>query len=178
MSAGRNHHDNGESPRGRSVSPKNTSAKNGAPKNGVVVRHTFRMTIPSELMAGRKAEERILKAIAGSGFNRDSTFAVHLALQEALMNAIKHGNHLDPHKKVRINVSVSKKQVGITIEDEGVGFERGGVPDPRAPENLEKCSGRGIFLIESYMNSVQWTRGGRRVHMVRRNQTDGPHPTC
>jgi serine/threonine-protein kinase RsbW len=63
----------------------------------------------------------------------------------------------------------------IIIEDEGPGFDRKGVPDPTSDENLEKCSGRGILLIESYMDEVKWTNRGRRLKMVKRNVEDpGP----
>jgi serine/threonine-protein kinase RsbW len=155
MSVGKNNHRiNGQSrkPR-RTASPRRLS-----------------MTIASNNSEKRKAEERILKAVVDSGFSHDSTFAVKLALDEALINAIKHGNRLDPAKKVRLWTKVSPTQVEIIIEDEGPGFSREHVPDPRHEENLEKCSGRGIFLIESYMNQVEWSHGGRRLRMIKRNQ--------
>jgi serine/threonine-protein kinase RsbW len=105
-----------------------------------------------------------------NGFHGQSFFAINLALEEALTNAIKHGNRLDPAKKVRIEAKVTPKRAEITVEDEGPGFDRGGVPDPTSQENLEKCSGRGILLIEAYMNRVTWDRGGRRVKMVKKNE--------
>jgi len=60
----------------------------------------------------------------------------------------------------------------IVIEDEGSGFARALVPDPTLEENLEKSSGRGIHLIEAYMNEVRWSRGGRRLRMVKKNDAD------
>jgi serine/threonine-protein kinase RsbW len=142
-----------------------------------MAKRSFRLTIPSDLLAGRKVKERVLEAIAANKFSHHSTFAIHLAVEEALHNAIKHGNRLDPHKKVKIAVTVTPKRAEIVIEDEGVGFDRGGVPDPRVGENLEKCSGRGIFLIESYMDKVEWTHGGRRLRMIKNNEANGPHPS-
>jgi serine/threonine-protein kinase RsbW len=142
-----------------------------------MAKRSFSMTIPSELPAGRKVKERILAAIAANKFSHHSTFAVHLALEEALHNAIKHGNRLDPAKKVKIAVTVTSRSAVIVIEDQGTGFDRKRVPDPRVGENLEKCSGRGIFLIESYMDKVQWTHGGRRLRMMKKNQANGPHPS-
>src|ERR1700690_1358866 len=138
---------------------------------------SFRMTIPSELLAGRKVKDRILEAVAANKFSHHSTFAVHLAVEEALHNAIKHGNRLDPAKKVKVAVTVTPRRAEIVIEDQGVGFDRGGVPDPRVGENLEKCSGRGIFLIESYMDKVEWAQGGRRLLSVKKNELNGPHPS-
>jgi len=129
-------------------------------------------TIPSDFAAGRQVQKQILEDVQRHGFAGQTFFAINLALEEALTNAIKHGNRLDPRKKVRIEAKVTAKQAQITVEDEGEGFDRGGVPDPTAVENLEKCSGRGILLIEAYMSRVTWDRGGRRVKMVKVN--DGP----
>ena len=85
------------------------------------------------------------------------------------MNAIKHGNREDERKVVRVESDVSPARTEIVIEDEGPGFDRRGVPDPTAAENLCRPSGRGILLIESYMTDVSWERGGRRLRMVKRN---------
>jgi serine/threonine-protein kinase RsbW len=134
------------------------------------------MTIHSSYADKKKAEDRILKIVAASGFKQDSMFAVKLALDEALNNAVKHGNRLDPAKKVKIVVNVTPLQVEIIIEDEGVGFEREHVPDPRHEENLEKCCGRGILLIESYMDVAEWTKGGRRLRMIKKNEDSIPRP--
>jgi serine/threonine-protein kinase RsbW len=133
-----------------------------------MAKRALTMTIASTYPEKRKAEEKILKAIEAGGFHHDFTFAVKLALDEALVNAIKHGNRLDESKKVHIQTKVTAKQVEIIIEDEGVGFNRSKVPDPRVEENLEKCCGRGILLIESYMDEVEWTHGGRRLRMVKK----------
>jgi serine/threonine-protein kinase RsbW len=130
------------------------------------------MTIPSELSASREVQEQILADIQKHGFSRQSAFAVRLALEEAMINAIKHGNKLDPHKKVHIETRISPDEAEIIIEDEGTGFERHAVPDPTCDPNIEKCSGRGILLIESYMNRVEWSRGGRRLRMIRRNEDE------
>jgi serine/threonine-protein kinase RsbW len=127
-------------------------------------------TIPSDFAAGRDVQKRILEDVQRNGFQGQSFFAINLALEEALTNAIKHGNRLDPAKKVHIEAKVTPKRAEITVEDEGPGFDRGGVPDPTSHENLEKCSGRGILLIEAYMNRVTWDRGGRRVKMIKKNE--------
>jgi serine/threonine-protein kinase RsbW len=103
------------------------------------------------------------------GYSEEAVFAIKLSLEEALINAIKHGNKLDPTKKVYIEAKVDSRKMQITIEDEGPGFDRSSVPDPTADENLCKCSGRGILLIEAYMDSVKWTNHGRRVTMLKKN---------
>lgn len=135
-------------------------------------RATFSITIPSTTGASRDVQKRILDDITRAGFNNDAFYAIRVALEEAMTNAIKHGNRLDPKKKVSVRATISPKAAEIVIEDEGGGFHRPGVPDPTLDENLHRCSGRGILLIESYMNEVKWTRGGRRLKMVKRNEPD------
>ncbi len=124
-------------------------------------------TIHSSHDAQLAAQEQILERVEKAGFTGREFFGIKLALEEALVNAIRHGNRLDPAKRVRIEARITAKKVEFLIEDEGPGFDRGGVPDPTADENLEKCSGRGILLIESYMSRVWWDRGGRRLRMIK-----------
>ena len=130
-------------------------------------------TILSDFTAGHEVQKRILDAVVQHGYRDQSIFAIKIALEEALVNAIKHGNKLDPSKHVTIEASISAGQAEIYIEDEGPGFDRSTVPDPLADENLEKASGRGILLIESYMTQVTWDHGGRRLRMVKRNEEEG-----
>ena len=144
-----------------------SAGRNGAGTNGS--RGTFRVTIPSEYAAGRDVQERILRDVADSGFTTDTAFAIRIALEEAMVNAIKHGNRLDPGKKVHVESRITPRRAEITIEDEGPGFDRGAIPDPTAEDNLDKPSGRGILLIEAYMDGVEWSRGGRRLRMVKEN---------
>jgi serine/threonine-protein kinase RsbW len=124
-------------------------------------------TIPSNHDAQAAAQDQILDRVGKAGFNGSEFFAIKLALEEALVNAIRHGNRLDPAKRVHIEARITPQKVEFLIEDEGPGFDRKGVPDPTAEENLEKCSGRGILLMESYMSRVWWDRGGRRLRMIK-----------
>jgi serine/threonine-protein kinase RsbW len=126
-------------------------------------------SIASDYAAGRAVQNEILEDVRRNGFKGNTFFAINLALEEALTNAIRHGNRLDPQKKIRVEAKVSGKRAEITIEDEGPGFDRRSIPDPTAQENLEKCSGRGILLIEAYMSRVTWDRGGRRLRMIKEN---------
>lgn len=130
---------------------------------------SMKFVINSDYARGREVQNRILDEVTRYKYNSDSLFAIKLALEEAFVNAIKHGNKLDPNKHVYVEALVGPSQTEIIIEDEGPGFERSSVPDPTAPENLEKCSGRGILLIESYMTSAAWSHNGRRLHMIKRN---------
>lgn len=130
-------------------------------------------TIQSDFAQGRAVQHEILEDVRRNGYSGNCFFAINLALEEALTNAIRHGNGLDPKKKVHVEAKVTPQRVEISIEDQGPGFDRQAIPDPTAEENLEKCSGRGILLIEAYMSSVTWDRGGRRLRMVKENEADG-----
>jgi serine/threonine-protein kinase RsbW len=130
-------------------------------------------TFASEFAAGRAVQNEILEDVRRNGYTGNCYFAINLALEEALTNAIRHGNRLDPNKKVHVEARVTPQRVEVWVEDEGPGFDRKSIPDPTAEENLEKCSGRGILLIEAYMSSVKWDRGGRRLRMVKENEPDG-----
>jgi serine/threonine-protein kinase RsbW len=129
----------------------------------------LKFTISSQPAACRDVQQAILEELERQGFSTESRYSVNLALCEAVINAIKHGNRGDPEKKVHVSAKVSAKQVEIVVEDEGMGFDRATVEDPRRDENLHKTHGRGILLIESSMDRVEWTRGGRRLKMVRLN---------
>src|SRR5439155_23250329 len=126
-------------------------------------------TIPSDLAASRDVHRAIMDRIEGLHYGEQSAFAIRLALEEGLINAIKHGNKLDPNKTVHVEARVTPRSTQIVIEDQGKGFARSHVPDPCSAENLLKCSGRGILLMEAYMDKVQYSRGGRRVKMVKKN---------
>lgn len=100
-------------------------------------------------------------------FSEEDIFAVRLALQEAFLNAIMHGNRMDSKKKVKIDCLVEPERVEISMIDEGEGFDPNAVPDPRYGENLYKPNGRGLFLMRSYMDLVEFNEQGNRVRMVR-----------
>lgn len=83
------------------------------------------------------------------------------------MNAVKHGNRMDPSKKVTIEYVVDPEKVEIRMTDEGPGFDPGRIPDPRVGKNLYRPDGRGLLLIRSYMHSVEYSERGNSLRMVR-----------
>ena len=95
-----------------------------------------------------------------------------MALEEAISNAVKHGNRGDPEKIVRLECQADRTSVVIRIEDEGEGFDPGAVPDPTDEENLEIPSGRGIVLMRSFMSEVAYEPPGNRV-LMRFERPDG-----
>ena len=95
-----------------------------------------------------------------------------MALEEALVNAIKHGNGMDPAKQVQIDCRFDDDGVRIVIEDEGPGFDVTAVPDPTAEENLDKPGGRGIMLMRSFMSHVEYNELGNRLVLEKRRAAE------
>jgi len=126
------------------------------------------MVIPSDFESARRVEGFLLGAIARHHYSEVSSFAVRLAVEEAVTNAIKHGNRLDPAKTITIDLDVDGRQVAISVTDQGGGFDPSGVPDPTTDENIEKPSGRGIMLMRAYMDRVEYSPVGNQVRMLKR----------
>jgi serine/threonine-protein kinase RsbW len=115
----------------------------------------------------RTVLDKVADAMAGEGYPEKDVFGVRLALEEAVVNAIKHGNRDDPARTVWLAYQVGPEQVLAEIEDEGEGFDPEGVPNPLAPENLERTSGRGLLLMRAYMTWVQYNARGNRVTLAK-----------
>ena len=128
------------------------------------------VVISSELDAAERAGSKLLDEVAKCGYRETVAFAIKLAVEEAINNAIKHGNKFDPEKRVDLAYDVGPDQTVITITDQGDGFDLGAVPDPTADENLEKPTGRGIMLMRAYMDEVEFNDRGNQVRMVKRNK--------
>jgi serine/threonine-protein kinase RsbW len=119
---------------------------------------------PSEVV---RVCDEVLAKLKEKGFGKDDIFAVHLTLEEAFLNAVKHGNKQDPAKKVMVDYSVTHEKLEITVTDQGNGFKPDNVADPRFGENLFKPGGRGLLLMNSYMDVVKYNEQGNSVYMVR-----------
>ena len=128
---------------------------------------TFDLKIPSDLGEARVLQTRIEEALVATAFTEHEIFAIKLAVEEALVNAIKHGNQLDPDKYVEVSFQVTCERFDIRIVDEGPGFNPEDVPDPTAIENIERPCGRGLLLIRGFMNEVQYHGRGNIVTMIK-----------
>jgi serine/threonine-protein kinase RsbW len=112
--------------------------------------------IPSEIQHIDAAVGRAIDLVEESGCCQD-VGDVRLALHEALMNAIVHGNHRDPEKYVRISLSIKAGgELTITVEDSGSGFDPTKLPDPTTGQNLYRECGRGVYLIQRLMDEVEY----------------------
>ncbi len=126
--------------------------------------------IPSDLSAVRTLQNEIEEHLLTCRYGEFDIFGIKMALEEALVNAIKHGNQLDPEKKVKVCFSISAHYFEISIMDEGPGFDPEDVPDPTAPENLERPCGRGLLLMRSFMNQVDFIGKGNAIRMCKHRE--------
>lgn len=129
-------------------------------------------TIPSEPGAGSHILQEVLAQLEQFDYGPRDIFGVQMALEEALVNAIKHGNGLDASKKVHVACRMSRERLRMEIEDEGPGFDPASVPDPTEEENLDKPSGRGIMLMKTFMSRVEYNKLGNRVLMEKTRSAD------
>jgi serine/threonine-protein kinase RsbW len=127
------------------------------------------MVIPSKLEAAREVEEALLHRAVSMGFSDSAVFGIKLALEEAINNAIKHGNGFDASKTVEVSFEVDPRQAVVVVTDQGRGFDPSCIPDPTSDENLEKPCGRGIMLMKAYMDEVHYSDKGNQVRLVKRN---------
>lgn len=128
------------------------------------------LVVASEFLAAKQAEQQIIQQIEEHRFPETCTFAIKLALEEAITNAIKHGNRNDPSKTVRLRFRVTPDEAVIWIGDDGAGFDPTMVPDPTLDENLNKPSGRGLMLMRAYMDEISFNESGTEVRMVKLNR--------
>jgi serine/threonine-protein kinase RsbW len=111
--------------------------------------------------------DQLVEAMEQSAYPKKDQFGVRLAVEEALVNAVKHGNCGDPSKEARLRFHVNPEFALVEVEDDGPGFDPAKVPDPLAPENLERPSGRGLFLIRKYMTWMRHNERGNCVTMCK-----------
>jgi serine/threonine-protein kinase RsbW len=125
------------------------------------------VTIPSDPAEARRVQDEIEQQMQQCQYAERDVFGIRLALEEALVNAIKHGNQMDITKKVHIDYLVTPDRFEIRITDEGPGFDPTDVPDPTDIENLERACGRGLMLMRHYMNEVVYSPRGNSVRMCK-----------
>lgn len=129
-------------------------------------------TIASEHGAGHTLLEEVLEQLKTQGWSEREVFGVHLALEEAMVNAIKHGNCCDCQKQVHIRCKVSAERIYIEVQDEGVGFNPEAVPDCTDEEFIDRPCGRGIMLMRSFMSRVEYNDCGNVVKLEKERQRE------
>ncbi len=126
--------------------------------------------LPSALSLMHIVLEYLVKRVEKLGVISPEKSNLFVALDEAFVNAVKHGNKFDSKKLVRISAEVSKQEARFTIEDEGEGFDVKNIPDPLDPQNLFKTSGRGVLFIYNIMDEVKYNDRGNRLTMVKKSE--------
>jgi len=132
------------------------------------VHEKIEFELPSDLSLMNGVLEYLQERVAKLGLIKPERSNLFVALDEAFVNAVKHGNKSDPTKLVRITAELTPKEASFTVEDEGEGFDIREIPDPCDPANLFRTSGRGVLLIYNIMDEVEYNAQGNRVKMVKR----------
>jgi serine/threonine-protein kinase RsbW len=130
--------------------------------------------LPSDLSLMNTVLEYMLDRVDKIGLVKTEQSNLFVALDEAFVNAVKHGNRNDPTKLVRITAELSPREAIFTVEDEGDGFDVREIPDPCDPANLFKSNGRGVLLIYNIMDEVEYSERGTRLRMVKRRESEPP----
>jgi serine/threonine-protein kinase RsbW len=133
--------------------------------------------LPSERGASRLITEDLLGKLGEYDWSPSDIFAIHLAAEEAIVNAIVHGNRLDEAKKVHVCCEVSREHVLLEITDEGNGFDPSQVPDCTLEERLTVPSGRGVMLMRSFMTRIEYNAKGNSVVLEKRRDSPEPEAT-
>jgi serine/threonine-protein kinase RsbW len=134
------------------------------------VPETVERYLDSTLESVDSAEELAVDMAQRAGFGEEDLMKIGMAVRESMVNAVVHGNRYNGFKKVRFSAGKNAKGLTVRIADEGEGFDFENLPDPLAPENLMRTSGRGVFLIRSFMDEVRMRHldpGGTEVTLVK-----------
>jgi serine/threonine-protein kinase RsbW len=130
------------------------------------------MTLASELASVQIVEEIAEKFAVEAGFDEDAVSHISMVAREAAVNAVLHGNKYDPAKQVTASFEISSAALTIKIADQGGGLDPDSIPDPLAPENILRSSGRGVFLMRAFMDEVDFRQlqPGTEITLIKRRQ--------
>jgi serine/threonine-protein kinase RsbW len=125
-----------------------------------------------QLQGNRESMDFVQHAILGTmesfDYVEEDLFAVRIAIEEAIANAVLHGHQGDQERLIDIEWTITEKEVSMVVCDSGRGYDESSVPDPTADENLTLPSGRGLAMINAFMSDVSISDGGRRIEMARK----------
>lgn len=125
------------------------------------------VTLPHDRALVDDLVKRVTDATSAAGYSPTSTFAVRLAMEEAISNAFRHGHQgLDPRLTITVSYDIGPQRIELSVKDQGPGFKPEAVPDPTLDENLERPSGRGLMLMKAYMTSITYSAKGNEVRLV------------
>ena len=128
------------------------------------------LELPSDLRLMSAVLDYLLDRVGRLGLVQVEQSNLFVALDEAFVNAVKHGNRNDPDKLLRVTADLSAHEAIFTVEDEGEGFDVREIPDPTDADNLFKATGRGVLLIYNIMDEVEYSKSGKHLRMVKRSE--------
>jgi serine/threonine-protein kinase RsbW len=123
------------------------------------------LKLPSNLMSINVLDSFVQDVVHQYKISQEVHGNMLISLTEAVTNAITHGNHYDENKVVQINLQKKSDTIAIRVSDQGCGFDPESVPDPTCDENICKCGGRGVFLMQRLCDQIQYKDNGRTVEM-------------
>ena len=124
---------------------------------------TVDLVLDSTLESVDTAEEAVLREAQELGFDEDDMHRIGMSVRECMVNAVVHGNRYNARKKVYVTITRTPDRLAIVIGDEGDGFDVNSLPDPLANENLLRHSGRGLLLIQAFMDEFEIRRGSPKA---------------
>jgi len=124
--------------------------------------------LPTDLKVVNPFLERIIPEFLTIIGSEDEVFKVKLVLEEALTNAMRHGNKLDPAREVSVHIEADREGIMLDVHDQGKGFNFQSLPNPTEKGYVEKLSGRGVFLMRKFMDQVDFYDGGSGVKMLKK----------
>ncbi len=128
----------------------------------------FEEHLPSDPDNCSKIVGELLSQLESSDWGNRDTFGIHMAVEEAVLNAIRHGNQSDPAKTFHVIIELSETSFYSKVTDQGSGFDPSAIPDPTLEENLEKTSGRGVMLMNSFVDEVIYNEIGNSVELKKK----------
>jgi serine/threonine-protein kinase RsbW len=137
------------------------------------------VTLQTQVESVNLAEEMCLRVAEAAGFGEDDCYRIGMSVREGVINAFHYGNQERPDKKIHLAVDLTDEKMIIHVLDEGKGFDLASVPNCLSEENLLSTSGRGIFLMRSFMdefNVVKGRTGGAEIVMSKKLPPPGSAP--
>ena len=136
---------------------------NSSPKNSPA--HARTEVLRDQRTDIERVQDELSALLANAGYDDAARFAIRLAMEEALVNAFRHGNRGETGREVTLEWRISAELAEFIVQDQGEGFDPSAVPDPTLDENLEIPSGRGIMLMRAYMHEVEYLPPGNRIRL-------------
>ncbi|MFY9224547.1 MAG: ATP-binding protein [Blastocatellia bacterium] len=136
------------------------------------LKEKIEFVIPSQIEWMHEVLAYLIERTAHLGIIQPSTSNIFVALDEAIANAIKHGNKSDPNKRIHIVAEITPQQASFTITDEGEGFDLNSLPNPTDPDYILRPCGRGVMLIYHIMDEVRYNTRGNQIVMIKRPESE------